>query len=141
MSAQVQRVKFSEILRPNSRPYTLASDQNANLVGMRWYGHGPFHREEKSAMRILKKTHFQIREGDVIYNKLFAWKGSFGIVMPELDGMFVSDKFPTYELDRSRVNPGYLAWFFRHTDVWEQSRLMSTGSAALSKWLIRKSSG
>jgi type I restriction enzyme S subunit len=100
---------------------------------MRWYGHGPFHREEKSAMRILKKTHFQIRDGDVIYNKLFAWKGSFGIVMPELDGMFVSDKFPTYELDKSRVNPRYLAWFFRHTDVWEQSRLMSTGSAALSK--------
>jgi hypothetical protein len=29
--------------------------------------------------------------------------------------------------------PRYLAWFFRHTDVWEQSRLMSTGSAALSK--------
>lgn len=58
-------------------------------------------------MRILKKTHFQIREGDVIYNKLFAWKGSFGIVMPELDGMFVSDKFPTYELDKSRVDPRF----------------------------------
>src|SRR5262249_51889382 len=44
-----------------------------------------------------------------------------------------SDKFPTYELDRSRVDERYLAWFFRHTDIWEQSWRMSTGSAALSK--------
>ena len=127
------RVKFSELMRPNSRPCTLASDRDANLVGMRWYGLGPFHRELKSAIRIVKKSHFQIRSGDVIYNKLFAWKGSFGIVPSELDAMFVSDKFPTYELDRSRVNESYLAWFFRHTDVWEQSQRMSTGSAALSK--------
>ena len=127
------RVKFSELMRPNSRPCTLAPDQDANLVGMRWYGHGPFHRELKSAMRILKKSHFRIRSGDVIYNKLFAWRGSFGIVPPELDGMFVSDKFPTYELDRGKVNDSYLAWFFRHTDVWDQSQRMSTGSAALSK--------
>jgi hypothetical protein len=74
------RVKFAEFLRPNSRPYTLAADQDADLVGMRWYGYGPFHREHKPALRITKKTHFQIRAGDIIYNKLFAWRGSFGIV-------------------------------------------------------------
>ena len=104
-------------MRPNSRPYNLAPDQDANLVGMRLYGFGPFHRELKSAIQIRKKSHFQIRSGDIIYNKLFAWKGTFGIVPPELDGMFVSDKFPTYELDRSRVDERYLAWFFRHTDI------------------------
>lgn len=120
-------------MRPNSRPFTLGDDQDANLVGMRLYGAGPFHRELKPAMQIAKKTHFVIRAGDVIYNKLFAWKGTFGIVPPELDGMYVSDKFPTYELDRSRVDDRYLFWYFRHPAIWEQARLMSTGSAALSK--------
>lgn len=120
-------------MRPNLRPVLLAADQDANLVGMRLYGEGPFHRELKPATKILKKSHFLIRKGDVIYNKLFAWKGTFGIVPAELDGMFVSDKFPTYSLDRARVDESYLAWFFRHPDVWEQARKMSTGSAALSK--------
>lgn len=120
-------------MRPNSRPYTLGDDQDANLVGMRLYGTGPFHRELKPAMQIAKKSHFVIRAGDVIYNKLFAWKGTFGIVPQDLDGMYVSDKFPTYELNRARVDEGYLRWFFRHPDVWEQARVMSTGSAALSK--------
>ncbi|MCP3368698.1 restriction endonuclease subunit S [Bradyrhizobium cajani] len=69
----------------------------------------------------------------MIYNKLFAWKGTFGVVPAELDGMFVSDKFPTYELDRTQVDERYLGWYFRHPEVWEQARSMSTGSAALSK--------
>src|SRR5208282_4826569 len=101
--------------------------------GMRWYGLGPFHRELKTASSIQKKSHFVIHESDVIYNKLFAWKGSFGVVSAELHGMFVSDKFPTYELDTALVNPGFLKWYFRYPPLWEQAREMSTGSAALSK--------
>jgi type I restriction enzyme S subunit len=127
------KVKFSEFLKPNSRPYTLGPDEDANLVGMRLYGAGPFHRELKPAMRIAKKSHFVIKAGDVIYNKLFAWKGTFGIIPPELDGMFVSDKFPTYELDRTRVDQEFLAWYFRCRSLWEEAQGMSTGSAALSK--------
>ncbi len=115
--------QFGSFLRPNSRPHTLAPDEDANLVGMRLYGSGPFHRELKPAMQIAKKSHFVIRRGDVIYNKLFAWKGTFGIVPGELDGMFVSDKFPTYELDRRQVDENWLKWYFRCPQVWEQAVL------------------
>ncbi|WP_315730330.1 MULTISPECIES: restriction endonuclease subunit S [unclassified Bradyrhizobium] len=133
MTSAMPRVQLKEFLTPNLRPHTLAPDQDANLVGMRWYGGGPFHREYKHAHKIQKKSHFVIRSGDVIYNKLFAWKGSFGVVPDELDGMFVSDKFPTYELDRKRTDPRYLAWYFRHHDIWDQAQKKSTGSAAISK--------
>jgi type I restriction enzyme, S subunit len=133
MNIQTRRARFSEFLRPNRRPYVLGPEQDANLVGMRWYGEGPFHRELKPSMRIAKKSHFVIRKGDVIYNKLFAWKGSFGVVPPELDGMFVSDKFPTYELDPRQVDENYLRWFFRDPRLWEQAKTLSTGSAAISK--------
>ena len=126
-------VAFGEILTPNRRPYLLGDDEDANLVGMRLYALGPFHRELKPAGQIRKKSHFVIRQGDVIYNKLFAWKGTFWIVPPELDGMFVSDKFPTYALDDTRVDPSYLRWYFRYPEIWEQARRLSTGSAALSK--------
>ena len=133
MNSSWRIVKLGEILTPNRRPYHLGPDEDARLVGMRLYGLGPFFRELKPAMRIAKKSHFVIRSGDVIYNKLFAWKGTFGVVPPELDGMFVSDKFPTYEAARSKVDPSFLGWYFRHPGLWEQARAMSTGSAALSK--------
>jgi type I restriction enzyme S subunit len=133
MSQNWPLAKFGEFLRPNSRPHTLHPEEDAHLVGMRLYGQGPFHREFKPAMQIAKKTHFVIKAGDVIYNKLFAWKGAFGIVPNALDGMFVSDKFPTFEIDRTKVDEGFLRWYFRCPPLWEQAQKMSTGSAALSK--------
>jgi type I restriction enzyme S subunit len=126
-------VPFGQFLKPCPRPYTLKYDEDANLVGMHLYGEGPFHRELKPASRIAKKSHFVIKSGDVLYNKLFAWKGAFGIVPPALDGMFVSDKFPTYMLNTSVVHPRFLSWYFRYSPLWEQARSMSTGSASLSK--------
>lgn len=129
----MKQARFGDFLTPNKRPYVLGPTEDANLVGMRWYGFGPFHREFKLATKIRKKSHFVVRAGDVIYNKLFAWKGTFGIVPPELDGMFVSDKFPTYELDTTQVDAEYLRWYFRSSRLWEQSRQMSIGSAAVSK--------
>lgn len=133
MKKEWPRVTFGQIMRPNKRPYMLGETEDANLVGMRLYGGGPFHRELKPALQIAKKSHFVIKSGDVIYNKLFAWKGTFGIVPPELDGMFVSDKFPTYELDRTRVDEGWLRWYFRYSPLWEEAQSISIGSAALSK--------
>jgi type I restriction enzyme S subunit len=47
--------------------------------------------------------------------------------------MFVSDKFPTYELDEKVIDREFLRWYFRYPPLWEQARQMSTGSAALSK--------
>lgn len=124
---------FREFLTPRLRPHTLGPDEDANLVGIQWYGEGPFHREFKAATKIAKKEHFVIHSGDVIYNKLFAWKGTFGIVPNELDGMFCSDKFPTYELNRAKVSEAYLKWYFRYSPLWDQARQKSTGSAAISK--------
>ena len=126
-------VPFGEFLRPNRRPYELGPTEDADLVGMRLYGEGPFHRERKPALQIKKKSHFVIKAGDVIYNKLFAWKGTFGVVPPELDGMFVSDKFPTYEPDPTKIDLGYLKWYFRYAPLWDQSKAYSKGAAALSK--------
>lgn len=129
-------VKFGDVLVPNRRPYELGPAEDADLVGMRWYGFGPFHRERKPAIRIQKKSHFVIRSGDIIYNKLFAWKGAFGIVTDDLDGMLVSDKFPTYELDEHQVHKSYLRWYFRCPLLWAEARRRSKGSAALSKFTL-----
>jgi type I restriction enzyme, S subunit len=59
------------------------------LLGVRWYGGGPFHRETVTDETSKATQLFRVLEGDFIYNRLFAWKGSFGIIPPQLDGHFV----------------------------------------------------
>ena len=35
-----------------------------------------------------------------VYSKLFAWEGALAVVDSEFDGLFVSQEFPTFTIDR-----------------------------------------
>jgi type I restriction enzyme, S subunit len=43
---------------------------------VRWYGKGAFVRERLPGLEIARKQQWVIKAGDVVYNKLFAWKGA-----------------------------------------------------------------
>lgn len=130
-------VTLGDLLRRNSRPVDLDDpSKEYPLVGVRWNGHGAFLRETKLGAAIQKKRHFLIREGDIVYNKLFAWKGAFAVVDKSLDGCYVSDKFPTYQLNASEVLSDYLALVFRAGRLAAQATERSVGLAAVSKFTL-----
>ncbi len=76
---------------------------------------------------------FRVLEDDFIYNRLFAWKGSFGIIPPELDGHFVSGEFPVFETKPDLLLPQYLNFLMCRPSVWAQVERESTGSTATSR--------
>jgi type I restriction enzyme S subunit len=82
---------------------------------------------------IARKQQWIIRTGDVVYNKLFAWKGSFAIAGAIVDGHIVSDKFPTYAVNEDLVDPRYLKYYFQTPELATQAELLSKGAAAISK--------
>lgn len=102
-------------------------------VGVRWYGNGAFIRDRTLGADIARKQQWVIHAGDVVYNKLFAWKGAFAIAGSDVDGRIVSDKFPTYEIDRTQIDPDYLGYFFRTHQLAFQAERLSKGAAAISK--------
>jgi hypothetical protein len=63
---------------------------------VRWWGDGTFIREENKGAKIKAKTLYKVSAGWLIYNRLFAFRGSFAIVRPEHDGCYVSGEFPTF---------------------------------------------
>jgi type I restriction enzyme, S subunit len=125
--------RFDEILRRIERRVTLDDGALYSCVGVRWYGLGAFERETLLGMNIARKQQWIIRAGDVVYNKLFAWKGSFAIADKSIDGQIVSDKFPTYELELTAVEPRYLQYYFRTPRLAQQAQDLSKGAAAISK--------
>lgn len=87
-------------------------EKTYRLLGMKSQVGGPFLREQKAGAEISAPTLNQVKAGDFIYSRLFAWQGSFGVVPLQLDGAFVSGEFPLFEFDSSRVDVRFLALWF-----------------------------
>jgi len=129
-------LKFKDVFERIDRPLMVNDSELYNCVGVRWHGEGTFIREEKIGYKIKKKKQHIIKEGDIVYNKLFAWKGSFAIANPTVDDCIVSDKFPTYLLKNVDVDKEYLGFFFKSRSIEKQAEDLSTGMAAISKFTL-----
>ena len=84
-------------------------------------------------MNINRKQQWIVEAGDVIYNKLFAWKGAFAVAGTDVHGQIASDKFPTYRHDAERLDIGYLRHYFQTPGIARQAEMLSKGAAAISK--------
>ncbi len=128
-----QSVRFDKFLKRVERKFTIDDSAIYSCVGVRWYGMGAFVRESLPGMNIARKQQWILRAGDVVYNKLFAWKGSFAIADDSVNGCIVSDKFPTYEINSELIEPQFLNYYFRTPQLSQQAENLSKGAAAISK--------
>lgn len=138
MSNEWPIVEFGEFTELVKRP-TEASGI-VGSVGVKWYGEGVHIVEEKPLIEF-QAERFDIHKDDLIYNDMWARKGSVAIVPEKYDRYVASAHFPTWELDRTRVYPRFLAWYFRTSQFWrmcENSSQGSTGRNAISKAGFRK---
>jgi len=74
----------------------LVADETYSLLGVRWWGGGVFVRETKLGSKIKARKHNRVQPGWIIYNRLFAFRGSFAVTQDEHDGCYVSNEFPTF---------------------------------------------
>lgn len=113
----------------------VVADVEYPLLGVRWYANGAFHRETVTATTAKVRTLYRATAGQFIYNRLFAYKGSFAVVPESLDGNFVSNEFPLYTCDTSQLLPDYLVLHCSRPDTLEQVDLESKGStASRNRW-------
>lgn len=105
------------------------------LLGVKWYAEGPFLREVVTSETSRATRFYRVQPGQFIYNRLFAWKGSFGIVGDDLAGSYVSNEFPLFDCDRSRLLPEFLNLYFGQPSLWSYVERVSTGTtASRSRW-------
>ena len=120
-------VPISQIARKVSRPESVDSSKIYRLLGAHWYAKGLYVKDEKPGMEIRASKLFAVKPGDFVYNRLFAWKGSFAIAQEEHEGCFVSNEFPCFELDRERVSPKFLWLYFSRESAWLEALGLSSG--------------
>ncbi|HEQ60835.1 MAG TPA: hypothetical protein ENN74_04410, partial [Firmicutes bacterium] len=94
MKADWPEVPLRELLQEVSRPIEPEPDKEYRLLGMRWYANGFFEKQRSKGRDIKANKLYRVEKGDIAYNRLFAWKGSFGVAAPDDDGAYVSNEFP-----------------------------------------------
>jgi type I restriction enzyme S subunit len=125
--------RLAELLKPVSRPVAIAPGERYRLLGTQWYAKGLFEREEKDGSEIRAQTLYEVKEGDFVYNRLFAWKGSFAVATATDEGGLVSNEFPSFVADRNFVEPAWLRWYFAQERVWEEALALSAGGTPTSR--------
>jgi type I restriction enzyme S subunit len=108
-------------------------DREYSLLGVRWYAEGLFVREQRAGIEIAAKKLYRVESGDFVYNRLFAWKGAFALARDAEAGSYVSNEFPCFCVDSSRVEPEYLLALFSDPSMWDVAFEGSTGGTPTSR--------
>jgi Type I restriction modification DNA specificity domain len=67
--------RLDRVLRLLSRETVVDPVQSYRLLGIRLDGLGPFHRETVLGAQTSAAKFYQVKTGDFIYSRLFAWRG------------------------------------------------------------------
>lgn len=71
---------------------------------------------------------FRVRPGQFVYNRMFVTEGSFALVAPDHGHGVVSNEFPVFDLDESRIEPAFLLAYFQQPSVWRAVADQATGT-------------
>lgn len=124
-----QIVKLSKVLKSIKRVEQLLDSKEYNLLGVRSYGQGVFHRETKKGKNIKSKTLYKVKSGDILYSRLGASTGSFAWIDGEFDNYYVSNEFPTFIVKTLKiVIPEFLILILTSERFYNFISVQNTGS-------------
>jgi type I restriction enzyme, S subunit len=121
------RVPLSEILTPASEEVMVDPSMSYPNFGILSFGRGLFEKSAIDGAQTSAKRLYRVRGGQFIYSRLFAFEGAYALVEEPFDGYFVSNEFPSFDIDVGRVHPRFLAAYFRSASTWETLAAKSKG--------------
>ena len=126
-------VALREVAKRVQRPEAPQPGTPYSQVGVRLWGQGAYQREAIDGSETKYPVFYRVEKNDIIVNKIWARNGSVAIVTEDLDGLFGSAEFPTYQVDREILLPGWFAWFTRTPELWDQCASLSRGTSGQNR--------
>lgn len=133
MSEHWPKVPLHQVLKQVERPEAVDPERIYRLLGVRWYASGLFVKETCPGSSFQAAKVYKVVAGDFVYNRLFAWKGSFAIAQDDHDGCYVSNEFPCFVADHERLDTRYLHHFFSREISWVEALGLSSGGTPTSR--------
>ena len=124
---------LAELLTPVRREVSVEPHREYELLGAHWYAKGLYTKEIKPGSRIKASKLYRVENGDFVYNRLFAWKGSFAVASAKNHDCFVSNEFPCFAVNDECLHASYLWYYFQREASWNEALGMSFGATPTSR--------
>ena len=130
---------MDEVAPLERRPVEVHPDRSYPELGIRSFGRGTFHKPAIDGVTVGSKKLYLIREGDLLFNIVFAWEGAVAVAGQEDDGRVGSHRFLTCVADSNVVTTGFLCFYFLTPAGTEKLGKASPGGAGRNRTLgLRK---
>ena len=126
-------VALGEVAKRMQRPEAPQPGTPYRQIGVRLWGQGAYQRETVDGSETKYPVFYRVEKDDIIVNKIWARNGSVAVVPADLAGSFGSAEFPTYEVDRAILLPGWFAWFTKTHELWDQCDSLSRGTSGQNR--------
>ena len=128
MNTPWPKVRLSEVLKRSPDTILPSPERDYREITVRLWGKGAVLRGVASGARLAGGRRFVSRPGQLILSRIDARNGAIALVTDELDGGLVSNDFPLFDLDRSKLEPGYLGWASKTARFVELCQQASEGT-------------
>ncbi len=133
MSHSWPLVLLRDVLTPVSRPKHVDPEKTYKILGAHWYATGLYIKDTLLGSEIRADKVYKVESGDFVYNRLFAWKGSFAVANKADDGCYVSNEFPCFAVSQEHLDPSYLWRYFSRSCTWDEALELSSGGTPTSR--------
>ncbi len=126
-------VALAEVARPVQRPVAVVPGKLYRTLGVKWWGAGAYERQTIDGSQTAAATLNEVRENDLIINKIWVRHGSVAVVPPEVAGCAGSSEFPTFAFRADKVIPRWFHWYSKSQALWKKCDVLSQGTSGKNR--------
>jgi type I restriction enzyme S subunit len=120
-------VPLCDVLALNRESNKVVAGVEYPNLGLYSFGRGAFEKAPIEGGATSATTLYRVRSGQFIYSRLFAFEGAFSVVPAAMDGWFVSNEYPTFDIDSTRVLPEFLELAICRPSTWHEMASLTIG--------------
>lgn len=120
--------RLHDVLEQVKRTVAVSDVECVPYAGVRLDLGGVYCREPVSSGQVQATTLWRVQAGDVVYNRMWATRGAFGVAGPAVDGCLVSNDFPTFVVCPEMSSPAYIELALHSSAFLAAAEATATGS-------------
>jgi type I restriction enzyme S subunit len=125
-----RRLALGEFLTESRQRVAVSVDGVYPMCGVYGFGRGVLFRDAVRGGDMSTPYLYRIFTGQIIYSRLKAFEGAFALVPPEAEGRYVSNEFPTFDVDEDHALPAFIAHVLARQQTWTELAERITGVGA-----------